>query len=52
MRPAHEKAGGEIVAQGTPENIVKVKRIYTGEFFLRPVLGHDRRPKKHIEAAE
>jgi len=25
-QPAHEKAGGEIAAQGTPEDIVKAQR--------------------------
>lgn len=30
--------GGTIVAKGTPEEIVKVKESYTGEF-LKPLLG-------------
>ncbi len=40
----------EIVAQGTPEDVVKEKRSYAGAF-LKPVLG---RPsaKKRIQAAE
>ncbi len=46
------EGGGEIVAQGTPEDIVKVKRSYTGEF-LKPVLGRGAgRGKKRVEAAE
>jgi excinuclease ABC subunit A len=32
------RCDGEIVAQGTPEDIVKVARSYTGKF-LKPVLG-------------
>ncbi len=39
------------VAQGTPEDIVKAKRSYTGEF-LKPVLGRPEKPKKRIQAAE
>ncbi len=43
--------GGEIVAAGTPEDIVKAKRSYTAEF-LRPVLLRQEKPKKRIQAAE
>ena len=44
--------GAEIVAAGTPEDIVKVKRSYTGEF-LKPVLEREsKRGKKRVEAAE
>ena len=40
------------VAAGTPEDVVKAKRSYTGQF-LAPVLGRGaRRGKKRIEAAE
>jgi excinuclease ABC subunit A len=40
------------VAQGTPEDVVKVKRSYTGAF-LKPVLGRQTpRGKKRIKAAE
>jgi excinuclease ABC subunit A len=42
----------EIVAQGTPEDIVKAPRSYTGQF-LKPVLGREsKRGKKRVEAAE
>ncbi len=53
LGPEGGDGGGEIVAQGTPEDIVKVKRSYTAEF-LRPVLGRpSARPgKKRVEAAE
>ena len=54
LGPEGGDGGGEIVAQGTPEDIVKAKRSYTGEF-LKPVLGREapgRRKKKGMEAAE
>jgi hypothetical protein len=52
-QPAREKAGGEIVAQGTPEDIVRVARSYTGQF-LKPVLGRreNKRKKGGQQAAE
>jgi excinuclease ABC subunit A len=53
LGPEGGDGGGEIVAEGTPEDVVKVKRSYTGQF-LAPVLGRKdaRRGKKRIEAAE
>ena len=49
-----DRGGGEIVAAGTPEDIVREKRSYTGTF-LRDVLKR-REPagkaKRRIEAAE
>ncbi len=54
LGPEGGDGGGEIVAPGTPEDIVKAKRSYTGEF-LKPVLGREapgRRKKKGMEAAE
>jgi ABC-type dipeptide/oligopeptide/nickel transport system ATPase component len=52
LGPEGGDAGGEIVAAGTPEDIVKVKRSYTGEF-LKPVLARgSRRGKKGQVAAE
>ena len=51
LGPEGGDGGGEIVAQGTPEDIVKAKRSYTGEF-LKPMLGRQEKPKKRIEAAE
>jgi excinuclease ABC subunit A len=54
LGPEGGDAGGEIVAQGTPEDVVKVKRSYTGQF-LAPVLSRrDSRAggRKRIEAAE
>jgi excinuclease ABC subunit A len=53
LGPEGGDGGGEIVAAGPPEEIVKQKRSYTGAF-LKPVLG--RRDvggkKKRVEAAE
>ena len=37
LGPEGGDGGGEIVAAGTPEDIVKAKRSYTGQF-LKPVL--------------
>ena len=51
LGPEGGDGGGEIVAQGTPEDIVKAKRSYTGEF-LKPVLAREAKPKKRIQAAE
>jgi excinuclease ABC subunit A len=47
------RASDEIVAQSTPEDIVKAKRSYTGEF-LKPALKRKIAPKwkKGMEAAE
>ncbi len=50
LGPEGGDGGGELVASGTPEDIVKVKRSYTGQF-LRELL--ERRPKERKrEAAE
>jgi excinuclease ABC subunit A len=54
LGPEGGDGGGEIVAAGTPEDIVQEKRSYTGQF-LKPVLargsGRDK-PRKRVEAAE
>ncbi|MEH6721008.1 MAG: excinuclease ABC subunit UvrA [Aurantimonas endophytica] len=47
--PEGGDGGGEIVATGTPEDVVKVKRSYTGHF-LKELL--ERRPGIKREAAE
>jgi len=50
LGPEGGDGGGEIVAAGTPDAIVKEKRSYTGAF-LKPVLA--RRPaRRRVEAAE
>jgi excinuclease ABC subunit A len=54
LGPEGGDGGGEIVAAGSPEDIVREKRSYTGTF-LKPVLarrGADRGKKKRVEAAE
>src|SRR5262249_31420342 len=51
LGPEGGDGGGEIVAAGTPEDVVKVARSYTGRF-LKPVLGRPTaRRKKGAEAA-
>ena len=51
LAPEGGDGGGEIVAAGTPEDIVQEKRSYTGQF-LKPVLARQTRLKKRIQAAE
>ncbi|MCA0344524.1 MAG: ATP-binding cassette domain-containing protein, partial [Proteobacteria bacterium] len=45
--PEGGDGGGEVIAEGTPEDVVKVERSYTGHF-LRELL--ERRPMKTIAA--
>ena len=51
LGPEGGDGGGEIVAAGTPEDVVKAKRSYTGAF-LAPVLGRGGKGKRRVEAAE
>jgi excinuclease ABC subunit A len=52
LGPEGGDGGGEIVAAGPPEDVVKVARSYTGRF-LKPVLARrEARRKKGAEAAE
>jgi excinuclease ABC subunit A len=53
LGPEGGDGGGEIVAAGTPEDVVREKRSYTGAF-LKPVLARrgNAPKKKRIEAAE
>ena len=53
LGPEGGDGGGEIVASGTPEDIVREKRSYTGAF-LKPVLARASggKRKRRIEAAE
>jgi excinuclease ABC subunit A len=55
LGPEGGDGGGEIVAAGTPEEIVREKRSYTGAF-LKPVLargdGAGGKRRKRVEAAE
>ncbi len=48
LGPEGGDGGGEIVAQGTPEDIAKEPRSYTGHY-LKPVLA---RPPARKQAAE
>ena len=41
LGPEGGDGGGLIVATGTPEEVVKVKKSYTGQF-LKPILKRDR----------
>ena len=49
LGPEGGDGGGEMVASGTPEDIVREKRSYTGQF-LKELL--ERRPEGKREAAE
>jgi excinuclease ABC subunit A len=49
LGPEGGDGGGELVASGTPEDIVREKRSYTGHF-LKELL--ERRPGAKREAAE
>ena len=54
LGPEGGDGGGEIVAAGAPEDVVREKKSYTGAF-LKPVLarrGAEPRKKKRVEAAE
>lgn len=42
LGPEGGSRGGEIVAAGTPEAVVKVEGSYTGQY-LKPVLDRDRK---------
>jgi excinuclease ABC subunit A len=41
--PEGGDGGGEIVATGTPENVAKVKKSYTGQYLSRLL-----KPKKQV----
>ncbi len=53
LGPEGGDGGGDIVAAGTPEDIAREKRSYTGAF-LKPVLARRgvASKKKRVEAAE
>jgi len=52
LGPEGGDGGGEIIAAGTPEDVVKVERSYTGKF-LGPVLRRrEAKGKKRVVAAE
>jgi excinuclease ABC subunit A len=51
LGPEGGDGGGEIVAWGPPEDIVKAPRSYTGKF-LAPVLAKAGKPRKSSGASE
>ena len=50
LGPGGGEAGGRVVAAGTPEEVARVKRSYTGQF-LRPLLGRRNRRKRQSQRA-
>jgi excinuclease ABC subunit A len=51
LGPEGGDGGGQIVAQGTPEDVAKVKESKTG-YFLKPVLEHEAKLNKLESAAK
>jgi excinuclease ABC subunit A len=51
LGPEGGDGGGEIVAAGTPEDVAKEKRSYTGQY-LKPVLARGGPKRRKVEAAE
>ncbi len=51
LGPEGGDGGGEIVAAGTPEDVAKVARSYTGQY-LKPLLKGRTRPATRMKAAE
>jgi excinuclease ABC subunit A len=51
LGPEGGDGGGEIVAAGSPEDVVKEKRSYTGQY-LKPVLAKGGPKRRKVEAAE
>jgi excinuclease ABC subunit A len=52
LGPEGGDGGGEIVAAGTPEDIVKVARSYTGQFLAPVLTRREAKRKARTEAAE
>jgi excinuclease ABC subunit A len=50
LGPEGGDGGGEIVASGTPEDVAKAARSYTGQY-LKPLLKNGT-PAKKLKAAE
>ncbi|CCI82748.1 excinuclease ABC subunit UvrA [Lactobacillus hominis] len=50
LGPEGGEGGGQIVATGTPEDVVKVKESYTGQY-LKPVLERDTKLTKENKAS-
>ncbi len=49
LGPEGGDRGGEVVAEGTPEEVARNRRSYTGQF-LRPLLARSREPAMNPEA--
>jgi excinuclease ABC subunit A len=49
LGPEGGEAGGEIIATGTPEDVAKVARSYTGQF-LKPLLKKQQQPPRATAA--
>ena len=47
LGPEGGDRGGEIIATGTPEEVAKVKKSYTGHY-LKPILERDRKRMKNV----
>ncbi len=53
LGPEGGDGGGEIVAAGTPEDVAKVARSYTGQYLKAALKGHAvERPSRKMRAAE
>jgi excinuclease ABC subunit A len=51
LGPEGGDAGGEILAEGTPEEVAEIPRSYTGQFLLR-IFARDRARQKEIQITE
>ena len=51
MGPEGGFRGGEVVAEGTPEDVAKVKTSYTGQY-LAEILANNRAPVKKKAAVK
>ncbi len=49
LGPEGGEGGGELVAEGTPETVAKVKRSYTGKY-LKSILARDRKRRERKSA--
>ena len=47
LGPEGGDKGGEVIATGTPEEVSKVKKSYTGHY-LKPILERDKKRMKEV----
>ena len=52
LGPEGGDGGGEIIAAGTPEDVAKMKRSYTGKFLAPALTRRDAKRRPRTEAAE